>query len=127
MASETILLADDEQVVRSVLRPMLEHGGYHVEEATNGHETVQLVRDTNPDLVILDLKMPDLNGYSVLLRIKSQASGDDIPIIVLSGEFVGDEYREHSEELGAIRHLEKPVGQQKLLRVVQEAIAERPG
>lgn len=124
MPSQKILLADDEEPVREVVRPMLEYGGYAVEEASNGHETIELVREVEPDMVLLDLNMPDMDGYTVLLKLKSHLQRHNIPVICLSGKFVGDEYEKHSRAFGAIHHLEKPIGRRDLLAAVDEAFLQ---
>lgn len=125
MESKTILLADDEDPVRGVLRPLLEHAGYQVAESRNGHETVEMVREINPDLILLDLNMPGMDGYTVLLTLKSHLIRHNIPVVVLSGEFVGVEYQKHSRAFGAIYHLEKPVGHKELLAVIEKAFLQQ--
>ena len=121
--SRTILVADDEAIVRDTLRALLEDAGYEVEEAANGQEAVHATRTVRPDLVILDINMPDLDGYSVLLLMKSQPLQRDLPVIVLTGEFVGEEYERHSQALGALYHVGKPIGRDRLLSVVKEALS----
>lgn len=82
---KTILLADDHAILRETLRPMLEHefGFQVIAEATTGREAVNVVRDKRPDIVIMDIAMPDMNGIEVTLEIKKQY--EHTQVIVLSG------------------------------------------
>lgn len=118
----TIVIADDDDIVRETVQQLLSHFGYTVHKAANGQEALDTVKRLRPDLVILDVNMPDLDGYTVLLLVKSQPLYRDLPIIVLTGDFVGEEYEKHSQALGALYHLRKPVEKEKLLSVVAEAL-----
>src|SRR6266576_1272808 len=70
VAQRTILVADDDASVRSLLRQLLADEGYAVVEATTGTEVVEKVKDVNPDLVIMDVRMPELDGIEALSQLK---------------------------------------------------------
>ena len=78
-----ILIADDEAEIRNVLHLYLEIDGYEVVEAENGLEALEKIRREQPDLVILDIMMPGLDGYRVLRNIREQ---NNIPVIMLSAK-----------------------------------------
>src|SRR5256885_4202005 len=70
VAQRTILVADDDASIRSLLKQLLSDEGYSVVEATTGTEVVEKVKDTNPDLVIMDVRMPELDGIEALSKLK---------------------------------------------------------
>jgi signal transduction histidine kinase/DNA-binding response OmpR family regulator len=101
----TILIVDDEEAIRSLLRQELTEAGYLVEEATNGKEALERVRTTRPDLIILDIMMPEINGFDVAAILKNDPQTMDIPIIVLS--IIQDKSRGY--RIGVDRYLTKPI------------------
>ena len=78
-----ILAADDEKAIRSVLRPYLEDAGYEVVEAADGLQALEALESQEIDLCLLDIMMPELDGYQVLKRVRE---ADDVPIIVVSAK-----------------------------------------
>ena len=78
-----ILIADDDKDIRSVLRLYLEDAGYEVLEAADGLQTLQVLEDREIDLCLLDIMMPELDGYQVLKHVRET---DDVPIIVISAK-----------------------------------------
>jgi signal transduction histidine kinase/CheY-like chemotaxis protein len=101
----TILVVDDDDSIRSLLQQELSDAGYIIEEATNGKEAVAKVRARKPDLVILDVMMPEMNGFDVAAVLKNDPQTMDIPIIVLS--IVQDKTRGY--RIGVDRYLTKPI------------------
>jgi CheY-like chemotaxis protein len=84
MAGEKVLLVDDDRVILKMVGAYLERGGYQVGRATNGVEALQLVRDLVPDLVITDVRMPELNGIELTSRLRGHYRTAHVPIIMLS-------------------------------------------
>jgi signal transduction histidine kinase/CheY-like chemotaxis protein len=101
----TILVVDDDDSIRSLLQQELSDAGYIIEEATNGKEAVAKVRAQKPDLVILDVMMPEMNGFDVAAVLKNDPQTMDVPIIVLS--IVQDKTRGY--RIGVDRYLTKPI------------------
>jgi CheY-like chemotaxis protein len=101
----TILVVDDEDTIRSLLRQELGEAGYHIEEAANGKEALAKIRVNRPDLIILDIMMPEMNGFDVAAILKNDPQTMDIPIIVLS--IVQDKARGY--RIGVDRYLTKPI------------------
>ncbi len=83
---QTILLVDDDPKVRSAIGMMLRHSGYHVETAKRGSEGLMQVSAIGPDLVLMDVMMPGMNGFETTQRIRRLPEGRKIPIIFLSAE-----------------------------------------
>lgn len=101
-----ILIADDETEIRDVLHLYLEKDGYEVVEAEDGVEAMEKLRKENPDLVILDIMMPGLDGYRVLRNIREN---NNIPIIMLSAKDT-DADKILGLDLGADDYITKPFG-----------------
>ena len=110
----TILIVDDEQSIRSLLRQELNEAGYLTEEAANGKEALECIRKNKPDLVILDVMMPEINGFDVAAILKNDPQTMDIPIIVLS--IVQDKAR--GFRIGVDRYLTKPIDTAQLFAEV---------
>jgi type II secretory ATPase GspE/PulE/Tfp pilus assembly ATPase PilB-like protein len=103
----TILLVEDEDQLRRVMKDLLEREGYRVAEARDGVEALDAVDRHAPDLIMLDLNLPGLDGYGVLQQLRSRPSTANIPVIVLTAK--GDEDNEvRVFELGADDFLTKP-------------------
>ena len=81
MADATVLVVDDERNVTQLVRMYLTNEGYHVETASNGNDALEKAKTTKPDLVVLDLMMPGIDGWEVCRRLRSEG---DLPIIMLT-------------------------------------------
>ena len=79
-----ILIADDKPSSRELVRTMLEHCGYEVIEAADGAEAVEKARGSQPQLILLDLQMPELDGFGVIERLRAEACFADTPIVALT-------------------------------------------
>lgn len=101
-----ILIADDEAEIRDVLRLYLEKDGYDVTEAADGMEAMEKLRKESPDLAILDIMMPGLDGYRVLRNIREN---NNIPVIMLSAKDT-DADKILGLDLGADDYITKPFG-----------------
>ena len=100
-----LLIVDDDDSIRSLLEQELGEAGYMIEEASNGKEALAKVRANKPDLIILDVMMPEMNGFDVAAVLKNDPQTMDIPIIVLS--IVQDKAR--GFRIGVDRYLTKPI------------------
>jgi len=111
---QTILVADDEKHIRDLLRQELTDSGYVVREASNGKEALEEIRKELPDLVILDVMMPEMNGFDVAAVLKNDPLTMDVPILILS--IVQD--KERGIRLGVDRYLTKPIDTDKLFKEI---------
>jgi signal transduction histidine kinase/DNA-binding response OmpR family regulator len=100
-----LLIVDDDDSIRSLLHQELAEAGYYIEEARNGKEALVRARANRPDLIILDIMMPEMNGFDVAAVLKNDPQTMDIPIIVLS--VVQDKTRGY--RIGVDRYLTKPI------------------
>jgi len=114
-----ILVAEDESLIRLGLRRILEESNYHVVAVPDGRTAVKLARQTGPDLAILDIKMPGLDGLEVARQIYARRP---LPIVLLTA--YGDrELIEQATDLPIMAYLMKPVNEQELLATLQVVMA----
>ena len=118
-----VLLVDDEKNIRLVVGKSLEKGGYKVIYAVDGVEAVEKSNEIKPSLVLLDIRLPKMNGFLVLEALKSNDATKDIPVVILSAH-AEDEDIQKALSLGASDYLVKPVTQSELLTSVEENIKE---
>jgi len=97
MAKKTILVIEDSPYLAESLSDMLSLKGYEAIVAPNGREGVMLATDRKPDLILLDIRLPDIDGYEVYRRIKESNDGDDANIIVLTASESIDKISENIE------------------------------
>ena len=121
MKPAVILVADDEALNRKVLRELLTSKGFHVEEAVDGEAAVAKTRETMPELVLLDVQMPRLDGFEVCRILKQDESTQFIPIILITA-LSSVEDRVAGIEAGADEFLSKPFYQAELLARVRSLI-----
>jgi CheY-like chemotaxis protein/HPt (histidine-containing phosphotransfer) domain-containing protein len=132
----TILIADDSVYMRQSLLQTLSRAGYHVKEARDGTEALEQVLEEPPDLLLLDIEMPKLNGYELLSIIRTLAGREgferrsassahgpytDLKIVMLTSRSL-EKYRQRALELGAHAYLTKPCPQDVLLKTLQELL-----
>ena len=104
----TIMLADADEESRCLTRSILEIKGFSVVEATNGQEAVELARIRRPDLVLIDLKLPVVSGFTAIRRLKKDEILRNIPIIAVSFNRP-DSHEKLAIAAGCAAHLEKPI------------------
>lgn len=116
----SIVIAEDEAIIRLDLREMLEEEGYTVVgEAGRGDQAVELVRDLKPDVVILDVKMPGMDGIEAARRITNDASS----AVLMLTAFSQREVIEQARDAGALAYLVKPFQKTDLVPAIELAIA----
>jgi two-component system KDP operon response regulator KdpE len=117
----SVLIVDDEPPIRRLLRTSLLAQGYRVTEAERGTEAIESIRQQRPDLVVLDLGLPDIDGLAVIQRVRQDSL---IPIIVLSSR--SDERgKVKALELGADDYITKPFGMEELVARIRTALRHR--
>ena len=121
MTSATVLVAEDSLVVRAVLRQHLEDQGYSVIEADDGNAALRVCSETKPDVVLLDIEMPGLDGHQVLRALKADANLCDVPVVFLTGR-TGTEDLVEGLRLGAHDYLKKPFETSELIARVSAAV-----
>ncbi len=119
-----VLLVDDEPQIRRVLRPSLTASGYEVRDATTGHEALAAIADFKPDLIILDLGLPDIDGKEVLRKLRLITA--KTPVVVLSARDREAE-KVAALDMGANDYVEKPFGIGELLARMRASIRSAHG
>ena len=104
----SILVVEDSEDNREILRYLLRASGYGVLEAANGKQAVELCRDKHPDLILMDLSMPVLDGYGAAQQIRQLDELNEIPIIAVSAHATLD-YRAKAYAVGFNDYLTKPI------------------
>ncbi len=117
-----ILLVEDSPTIRNLLRLMLKQHGFTVSTAGDGLEGLEVLSRTQVDLVITDVNMPRMDGFTFITRIRAQAAHANLPIIVLSTESTSRN-RQEGINLGANLYLTKPVPPQVLVEEVEKLLA----
>jgi len=124
VASRLLLSIDDDPNMGGILESLLKQRGYEIETASNGVEGMEKVMEMKPDLITLDITMPEMDGWLVLKKLKSIDVVKDIPVIIVS---VFDE-RQLGCDLGAFDYLVKPFDIEDILSIldrVEEEIAQK--
>jgi PAS domain S-box-containing protein len=123
---QTLLYIEDQDLnLRLVERILNPRPQYRLLTATLGKTGLEIARTQQPDLILLDLNLPDMTGDDVLHRLKNDASCRHIPVIMVSADALGERI-EHLLRLGASGYLTKPYKLDEFLRVIQEALAKTP-
>jgi len=117
-ASTRILIVDDNPAIREVLRLSLTEANYSTIEAVNGRDCLRLVDEEGPDLILLDLGLPDIEGAEIVRRLRNTSS---IPIIIVSARAL-EKFKVEALDLGADDYLTKPFGIQEMLARVRAAL-----
>jgi len=114
-----LLIVDDELEAQTLLRLMLVRAGFDVVVAASGQDALKQLEMTQPDVVILDVMMPGMDGFTVCERIRSNTITHDLPVIILSAR--NDvESRKRGEAVQATRYLTKPISPMALVKQIQE-------
>jgi two-component system alkaline phosphatase synthesis response regulator PhoP len=122
MDKKKILIADDEAGIRLTLGKTLDKD-YVVLEATNGEEAVEIAKGQKPDLILMDLIMPKMDGYAACSQIKADQATKGIPVVILTA--VGHELnKKFATEMGADGYITKPFNIQELIDVITPLLAK---
>jgi CheY-like chemotaxis protein len=108
MKSRTVVIIEDNEQNLYLMRFLLEKHGFVVKEARDGGQGLALAKEANPDLILLDIQLPDMDGYAVAQGLRKQEGQRETPIIVVTSyAMVGD--REKALAAGATGYIEKPI------------------
>ncbi|HRF50615.1 MAG TPA: response regulator [Anaerolineales bacterium] len=121
-----ILVVDDDVDLSGIIRLILSSAGYNTHVANSGQEALEWLTSNRPDLVLLDLMMPDINGFTILRKMRANEPTKQLPIVVLTAK-ADQETRDETRSMGADEFLTKPVNANSLLDHVKRALAGRKG
>ena len=122
----TILYAEDDVEHRTMMRVIVKTANITLIEAGDGAEALYQIRSQRPDLVLLDLFMPKMDGFGVMEAVQADPNLKYIPIIVLSAWPTGDN-RERARQAGAVDFVSKPYDPVQLIGLIQKNLPRRPG
>lgn len=120
-----ILVAEDERDIRELINFTLMFAGHTVTLAANGEEAVQKIAEANPDLIMMDVRMPRMTGYEACRQIKSMDAYKDVPVVFLTAKGQ-DEEMQSGLDAGATAYLLKPFAPDELARKVTEFLQAPP-
>lgn len=118
---QSVLIVDDEPMARTLLRLMLVRAGFNVSEAENGLDAIAKVKKNRPDIILLDVMMPGMDGFMVCESIRSFEDMANLPIIMLSAKTDLDSIN-RGLRLGATKYLTKPISPEDLTEHVRDAL-----
>ena len=120
----TIMVVDDSVTVRKVTSRFLEREGFEVITAKDGVDALQVLQDRIPDLMLLDIEMPRMDGFEVAKNVRGSRRWKGIPIIMITSR-TGDKHKDHALSLGVDNYLGKPYQEDLLLESINELLAKR--
>ena len=123
-ATSLVLVADDDEDIRSLVVFRLERAGYDVVAASDGEEAFKLALERTPDLAVLDVMMPKLDGYELTKRLRADSRTSDLPVILLTAR-AQDADVQRGFEAGADDYIRKPFSPQELRARVQAILGRR--
>lgn len=121
---QTILLVEDNADNQEIYRVILTHHGYSVLQAWDGEHGVAMARDHGPDLILMDLTMPRIDGLAATRMLKADPATSGIPVIALTAHVTQDD-RTAAEEAGCVSFLSKPVEPRKVVAEVRRVLVEQ--
>ena len=119
----SVLIVDDEPMARTLLRLMLVRAGFHVSEAEDGFDALEKVRKNQPDVVLLDVMMPGMDGFTVCEKLRNETATAELPIIMLSAKTDLDSINK-GLRAGATIYLTKPISPEELTQHVKDALIQ---
>jgi len=122
MANEIVLLVEDNEVNRYLARFLLEHGGFTVATANNGLEALEQARARKPDLILMDIQMPVMDGYEATRELKADPTLQAVPVVALTAYAMPQE-REQALAAGCAGHIEKPIDTRTFIATLRQYLS----
>lgn len=113
-----IMVVDEEEGMQLLMNKILSKAGYEVANAVNGRDALEKLKTEKPDLVLLDILMPGMDGWETLREIRKDEATRDLPVVMVT-VLTGEEYRQRSFAAGADAYVSKPIMVDKLLATVK--------
>lgn len=120
--NKTVLIVDDSNTNNFLLQSILEGEGISSSIAMNGKEAFEYLQVEKPSLILLDIMMPNIDGFSVLKKIKSQPDTTEIPVVFITARN-DDDLKQKAIEAGAVDLLQKPIDVNKVLDIVKHILS----
>ena len=119
----SVLVVDDSVTIRKVTTRMLERHGFQVSAARDGIEALAAMRRRRPDVVLLDVEMPRMDGFELAARVRADHALSDLPLVMITSR-TGQKHRDHAASLGVQHYLGKPYQETQLLAVLRRLVSE---
>ncbi|GAB4180238.1 MAG: hypothetical protein Fur006_14210 [Coleofasciculaceae cyanobacterium] len=119
-----VLVIEDEEILRESILNILETNGFSAIGAADGRSGLQLAKEVVPDLILCDVRMPELDGYEVLKALRQDPIAAEIPLLFLTAENIQRVVRQ-GEQLGANGYLTKPFSTAQLLKAINQELRDR--
>ncbi|MCX7046248.1 MAG: response regulator [Candidatus Sumerlaeota bacterium] len=123
MAAKKVLAVDDESDILLIIHTSLESEGFDVVTASNGFDALALAEEAKPDLIVLDIMMPEMDGFEVMKRLRDNPKTATIPIVMLTG-LSERKLIKQALDMGVCHYIVKPFDFQDFLAVVNRAMKE---
>ncbi len=120
---KTVLIIEDEKLIIVSTQMVLESVGFQVEAATDGEEGIKKAKEIRPDLILLDIMMPGIDGWETLKRLKRDPDTQGIPVVIFTAR---EHARGHqkSSEMGAVGYFRKPFEPDELIELVEKHVGQ---
>jgi DNA-binding response OmpR family regulator len=120
-----VVVVDDDKEIQEIVTFVLSRNGFDVAVASNGQQLQDVLATTTPDLIILDVMMPGIDGYQIFASLRENAASRHIPVIIMTAH-AENIYERISLDLGAAEHITKPFHPLDLVGKVQRLLATNP-
>ena len=121
---DLVMVVDDSVTVRKVTSRFLERHGFDVLVAKDGVDAIEKLQDAVPDLMLLDIEMPRMDGFEVATQVRNSPRLKDLPIIMITSR-TGEKHRQRALEIGVTDYMGKPYQESELLSRIYEILDER--
>ncbi|MGE5073063.1 MAG: response regulator [Anaerolineae bacterium] len=121
-----LMIVEDVPGIRELLELTLRFKSYDVVSAQNGQEALEIVQERHPALIVTDILMPRMDGFSLIYHLRKDQKTRDIPVVFLSATYVSPEDKDFATTLGATRFIEKPIELESFLATIADLLAQPP-
>lgn len=125
-AASPLLIVEDIPSILELLDVTLRFKGYQVITARNGQEALEVLKKTRPALIITDILMPKMDGFSLAYHLRTNVDTRDIPVVFLSATYIAPEDKAFAMAIGATRFIEKPIDTEEFLLTIAELLTQGP-
>jgi len=124
--SHALLVVEDIPNILEMLELTLRFKGYDVITAHNGQEALEVLKEKRPALIITDILMPRMDGFSLMYHLRTDRKTRDIPVVFVSATYVAAEDKAFAKTLGVTKFIEKPIDMEELLKTVAQLLKQGP-